>query len=70
MAKVLVGSIGVLAPNPFDNESCIKYVKCPTLFIHGEDDDLIPWEHSQVSGSKNRPDFIRLCMIFQRLLIR
>jgi len=24
----------------------IKFVKCPTLFIHGKQDEVIPWQHS------------------------
>lgn len=49
MAKAFVGWIGWLSPNPLDNESCLKKVNCPVLFIHGEQDTLIPASHSKVS---------------------
>jgi pimeloyl-ACP methyl ester carboxylesterase len=47
MAKVLVGWIGWLSPNPLDNLSAISHAKCPVLLIHGEQDNLIPSSHSE-----------------------
>lgn len=47
----------MLAPNPFRNEDYIKKVKCPLLLIHGEKDDLIPWDHSQVTSLNSLSDF-------------
>eukprot|EP01126_Amoeba_proteus_P008322 TRINITY_DN1306_c0_g1_i4.p1 TRINITY_DN1306_c0_g1~~TRINITY_DN1306_c0_g1_i4.p1 ORF type:complete len:176 (+),score=23.65 TRINITY_DN1306_c0_g1_i4:321-848(+) len=48
MAKLLVGMVGTVAPNLFDNEKHMKYIKCPVLFIHGQEDTLIPSSHSEV----------------------
>jgi len=30
----------------FDNSLLMEKVTCPTLFIHGKEDDVIPWNHS------------------------
>lgn len=31
----------------FDNFSAMDKIKCPTVFIHGKKDKLIPWDHSE-----------------------
>eukprot|EP01127_Copromyxa_protea_P019859 TRINITY_DN652_c0_g2_i3.p1 TRINITY_DN652_c0_g2~~TRINITY_DN652_c0_g2_i3.p1 ORF type:complete len:237 (-),score=34.44 TRINITY_DN652_c0_g2_i3:76-786(-) len=63
LAKELVGGIGVLSPNPFDNESCIKKISCPLLLIHGKEDTLITSEHSQTlfDACKSKIKTLHLC---------
>jgi len=46
VAYNLVGSLSVLITDHFNNLECMKNIKCPVLFIHGEDDQLIPNTHS------------------------
>eukprot|EP01103_Thecamoeba_quadrilineata_P012985 TRINITY_DN3477_c0_g1_i1.p1 TRINITY_DN3477_c0_g1~~TRINITY_DN3477_c0_g1_i1.p1 ORF type:complete len:268 (-),score=22.84 TRINITY_DN3477_c0_g1_i1:174-977(-) len=57
MARLFVGSIGVLAPNLFNNIGEIRKIRCPTLLIHGVRDTLIPHQHSELlraaSGSSH-----------------
>jgi len=48
----LVGSFKFLVADRFKNIDVIKKVTSPTLFIHGQKDDLIPCSHS-VDLSKN-----------------
>ena len=38
---------GNLVEDHFNNAQAIKGVKCPTCFIHGDKDVVIPWQHSQ-----------------------
>uniref|UniRef100_A0A6B2LFS1 Serine aminopeptidase S33 domain-containing protein n=1 Tax=Arcella intermedia TaxID=1963864 RepID=A0A6B2LFS1_9EUKA len=57
IAVELVGKIGNLAPKMFDNIGNIADVKCPILFIHGEQDILIPITHSEVRASCLFVDF-------------
>lgn len=53
VAKNLFGSLGsVLVKQRFDNLKRISEVQCPTLFIHGKKDDVIPPEHSESLYSK------------------
>eukprot|EP01126_Amoeba_proteus_P008318 TRINITY_DN1306_c0_g1_i13.p1 TRINITY_DN1306_c0_g1~~TRINITY_DN1306_c0_g1_i13.p1 ORF type:complete len:186 (+),score=22.75 TRINITY_DN1306_c0_g1_i13:321-878(+) len=63
MAKLLVGMVGTVAPNLFDNEKHMKYIKCPVLFIHGQEDTLIPSSHSErlhaICPSENKN--LRIC---------
>lgn len=35
-----------LVEERFDNQQKIKSVCCPTLFIHGREDNLVPFSHS------------------------
>ena len=44
-----------LVKDPFDNLSVISNIDRPVLFIHGIDDDLIPYEESEklLAASKN-----------------
>ena len=43
----LIGSLGYLVmKSGFDNESKLKFIKSPTLLIHGKKDELISPEHS------------------------
>jgi len=48
IAKEIVGPIGVLAPKMFNNYGNISQVQCPILIIHGEKDDIILINHSDV----------------------
>ncbi|CAF2763424.1 unnamed protein product [Rotaria sp. Silwood2] len=44
----LIGFPGYLFGNSYwNNLETMKYINCPTLFIHGERDGLIPSEHSK-----------------------
>jgi len=47
MAKEMVGKIGILAPNHFDNGSNLKSISSPVFLIHGTHDDVIPAKHSE-----------------------
>eukprot|EP00028_Trichosphaerium_sp_Am-I-7-wt_P012361 CAMPEP_0168539562 /NCGR_PEP_ID=MMETSP0405-20121227/21908_1 /TAXON_ID=498012 /ORGANISM="Trichosphaerium sp, Strain Am-I-7 wt" /LENGTH=251 /DNA_ID=CAMNT_0008569161 /DNA_START=29 /DNA_END=780 /DNA_ORIENTATION=+ len=47
IAKDIAGFVGFIAPKYWDSRSNIQKVTCPTLFIHGEQDDVIPCYHSQ-----------------------
>ena len=39
--------LSTLIEGHFDNNTAFKHIKCPTCLIHGEDDTLISWKHSQ-----------------------
>jgi esterase/lipase len=44
----IIGFPGYLFDNSYwNNLETMKYIHCPTLFIHGERDNLIPSEHSK-----------------------
>eukprot|EP00741_Cyanophora_paradoxa_P000597 tig00000411_g574.t1 len=46
--KHLLGTaFGYMLPNRFENKKKIVKVKCPSLFIHGSKDSLIPPSHSE-----------------------
>ncbi len=45
-AKSLVGFLHFLVKDRFTSIEYIKNVTCPILFIHGQKDQLIPFEHS------------------------
>jgi len=47
IAKKFVGVFGYLVPESFSSKKTIKQVTCPTFFIHGKMDDLIPYQHSE-----------------------
>lgn len=44
----------------FNNLEKINNVQCPILFIHGDDDDLIPYSHTQMlfDGFKGKKKFV------------
>jgi pimeloyl-ACP methyl ester carboxylesterase len=43
-----IGFLGLLFGGSYwDNLKAMKYIHCPTLFIHGQRDNLIPPQHSQ-----------------------
>lgn len=46
VAYNFVGSISYFVNDHFNNLECMKNIKCPVLLIHGEDDQLIPYSHS------------------------
>lgn len=46
VANDMSGVFGPFIDAHFNNEEAIKGVKCPTCFIHGDRDHLIPWYHS------------------------
>lgn len=47
VAKNMVGGfLSLLIQEHFNNKEQLKKVKCPVLIIHGEQDTLIPSEHS------------------------
>ena len=49
VVKSLVGYIpSLLVKERFENYETIKRVECPTLIIHGQNDQLIPYQHSQI----------------------
>jgi fermentation-respiration switch protein FrsA (DUF1100 family) len=46
--KTLLGTIpSMLVRDRFQNVEVIKRVTCPTLIVHGQNDRLIPFTHSQ-----------------------
>ena len=48
VAQNMVGNVlGYLVANHFNNSEKITKVHCPTLFIHGKSDPLIPYTHSE-----------------------
>jgi fermentation-respiration switch protein FrsA (DUF1100 family) len=63
VAKSIVGSVGFLSPNPFDNLKHMRNIHCPVLLIHGEEDKMIPPSHSEelfaACPSKNKE--LKLC---------
>jgi len=47
-AKFVGESIAnLVVANQYDNLSAIHHVHCPVLFLHGLEDDFIPFQHSQ-----------------------
>lgn len=42
----LGGFASLLVRERFDNLTAIKSVRCPTLIIHGQADDIIPESHA------------------------
>ena len=47
VAQGIAGSVSkYFVPDAFRNYELIKQIKCPTLFIHGKRDELIPYTHS------------------------
>ena len=52
-AKYKLGWLaGVLFADRFRNIDIMPLLKCPTFFLHGQNDDLIPLQHSQDLISK------------------
>lgn len=41
------GPLSLLVEEWFDNQELIGKVRCPTMFLHGQKDTIIPWEHSE-----------------------
>ncbi len=39
--------IGNLVDEQFNNLKCMETIRCPVLFIHGLEDDLINFSHSE-----------------------
>ena len=39
-------SAKTVSDEPFDNLEAMRYVNCPTVFIHGTEDKIIPYSHS------------------------
>eukprot|EP00281_Chroomonas_sp_CCMP1168_P025722 CAMPEP_0206235828 /NCGR_PEP_ID=MMETSP0047_2-20121206/13372_1 /ASSEMBLY_ACC=CAM_ASM_000192 /TAXON_ID=195065 /ORGANISM="Chroomonas mesostigmatica_cf, Strain CCMP1168" /LENGTH=574 /DNA_ID=CAMNT_0053660087 /DNA_START=184 /DNA_END=1905 /DNA_ORIENTATION=+ len=52
LAKDLVGALGNVIMDRFDNESAITSCTAPTLIIHGRQDELIPVKHASVLYEK------------------
>ena len=48
LAKSLVGKLAWFISDRFDNKKEVTNISCPTLFIHGDSDELIPYQHSEV----------------------
>lgn len=47
IAEKLVGGVfKFLISERFENINYVKNITCPILFIHGQEDDLIPYEHT------------------------
>lgn len=68
VAKHYIGRVGqYLIKQRFDNMSHITEVKCPTLFIHGKKDPLIPAKHSQRLFGKTVSYF---CDIYKTFLLK
>jgi len=47
VAQNVTGAAKVLQVNRWENLKRISKIKCPVLFIHGKQDKLIPYQHSQ-----------------------
>ena len=48
-----VGSLDKILKERFNNHENIKNVKCPSFFIHGLQDKLISYQHSQKLHGKS-----------------
>jgi fermentation-respiration switch protein FrsA (DUF1100 family) len=56
VVKSIVGFMKFLIQDRFVNINIIDQVKCPTLFIHGQKDDVVPFKHSiELSNKCNCP---------------
>jgi len=64
MARSLLplGPLALAIPEGFDNESKITEIDCPVLIIHGDRDEIVPFEQGQVLFERARPpkSFYRL----------
>jgi len=49
LAKSLVGVAAKLIMDRFENVKKIPSLTCPLLIIHGKEDNLIPYQHAEVS---------------------
>jgi fermentation-respiration switch protein FrsA (DUF1100 family) len=48
MAKrMLPGPLSVVVPTSFDNFAKISGIACPKLFLHGDRDEIVPYEHGR-----------------------
>lgn len=48
VAEIQAGKLlKYLIKDQFDNLKKMKTVRCPTFIIHGQKDQLIPWQHSK-----------------------
>lgn len=45
--RLLPGPLSALAPASFDNLGKIRKIQCPTLFIHGDRDEIVPYEQGR-----------------------
>ena len=45
MGREMFGPLALLARNPFDNQSLVEGFEGPVLVIHGEQDEVIPYDH-------------------------
>ena len=45
--RLLPGPLSVVVPSMFDNLAKIPSIRCPKLFIHGDGDDLVPYEQGR-----------------------
>jgi len=57
VATAYVGGIGVAVPKCFDNIKNITHVTSPTVFIHGEKDQIIPFDMSNQLFAASPTDF-------------
>ena len=60
VAKNLVGGlIAKFVPDIFKSIDYVDKIRCPILYIHGSDDSLIPYQHSQelFNAAKSRKRF-------------
>jgi pimeloyl-ACP methyl ester carboxylesterase len=49
LVREKVGVLSLLVnTRSWDNLEAMKQIKCPVIFIHGRNDTLIPWNHSQI----------------------
>jgi hypothetical protein len=46
-ARILPGALAQIVPRLFDNLGRIPKVRCPILFIHGDRDEVVPYEQGQ-----------------------
>jgi fermentation-respiration switch protein FrsA (DUF1100 family) len=44
---LLPAPLARIVPQRFDNLSRVGRVRCPVLFIHGDGDEIVPFEHSR-----------------------
>lgn len=42
-----VGSLSTVVEEWFDNETQVQKVRCPTMFIHGRKDGIVPYRHGE-----------------------
>jgi len=46
-AQLMLGPLSAVVPSMFDNLAKVGAIRCPKLFIHGDTDELVPYEQGR-----------------------